>query len=143
MLKRKIIDNKSKTGMMVGYITPGARVVAVESGWNMTPVILAKLLKDISGTKEAAMELVDSAVLVPVFRKEDYEYVDGFGGVLESNINFYEENVRTHVGHLFLFMKGAWQYSDNAIDWDPISTVFKNNSGVSFAGVRDALGAVA
>jgi len=40
-------------------------------------------------------------------------------------------------------MKGAWQYSDNAIDWDPISTVFKNNSGVSFAGVRDAVEATA
>jgi len=143
MLKRKIIDNKSKTGMMVGYITPGARVVAVESGWNMTPVILAKLLKDISGTREAAMELVDSAVLVPVFRKEDYEYVDGFGGVLESNVNFYEENLRLHVGHLFLFMKGAWQYSDNGIDWDPISEVFIDGSGITWSGVRDAVEATA
>ena len=143
MLKRKIIDNKSKTGMMVGYITPGARVVAVESGWNMTPVILAKLLKDISGTKEAAMELVDSAVLVPVFRKEDYEYVDGLGGVLESNVNFYEENLRLHVGHLFLFMKGAWQYSDNGIDWDPISEVFIDGSGITWSGVRDAVEATA
>jgi hypothetical protein len=82
-------------------------------------------------------------VLVPVFRKEDYEYVEGFGDVLESNLNFHGYNLRTHVGHLFLFMKGAWQYSDNAIDWDPISTVFKDNSGVSFAGVRDAVEATA
>ena len=143
MLKRKIIDNKSKTGMMVGYITPGARVVAVESGWNMTPVILAKLLKDISGTREAAMELVDSAVLVPVFRKEDYEYVEGFADVLESHLNFHKDNLRTHIGHLFLFMKGAWHYSDNAIDWDPISEVFIDGSGITRSGVRDAVEATA
>lgn len=143
MLKKKIIDNKSKTGMMVGYITPGARVVAVESGWNMTPVILAKLLKDTSGTREAAMELVDSAVLVPVFRKEDYEYVEGFADVLESHLNFHQDNLRTHIGHLFLFMKGAWHYSDNAIDWDPISEVFIDGSGITWSGVRDAVEATA
>ena len=140
---RKKIDNKSKTGMMVGYITPGARVVAIEPGWSMTPLVLAKLLKDLYPSKEAAIELVDSAVLVPVFRKEDYEYVDGFGGVLESNINFYEENVQTHVGHLFLFMKGAWQYSDNGIDWDPISEVFIDGSGFKFTEVRQAVEATA
>ena len=142
MLKKKI-DNSSKSGMMLGYIQSSGKITAVESGWNMTPVILAKLLKDTSGTKEAAMELVDSAVLVPVFRKEDYDYVDGFGGVLESNVNFYEENVRTHVGHLFLFMKGAWQYSDNGIDWDPISEVFIDGSGITWSGVRDAVEATA
>jgi len=141
---RKKIDNSSKAGMMVGYIHhPSDRVVAVESGWNMTHLVMAKLLKDTSGTREAAMELVDSAVLVPVFRKEDYEYVDGFGGVLESNVNFYEENLRLHVGHLFLFMKGAWQYSDNGIDWDPISEVFIDGSGITWSGVRDAVEATA
>ena len=139
MLKRKIIDNNSKTGMMVGYITPGARVVAIEPGWNMTPVVLAKLLKDLYPNKQAAIELVDSAVLVPVFRKEDYQYVDGFGGVLESNINFYEENQRDHVGHLFLFMKGAWQYSNNGVDWDPITEVFIDDSGIIFSEVRQAV----
>ena len=140
---RKTIDNSSKSGMMLGYIQSSGKITAVESGWNMTPVILAKLLKDTSGTKQAAMELVDSAVLVPVFRKEDYDYVDGFGGVLESNVNFYEENVRTHVGHLFLFMKGAWQYSDNGIDWDPISEVFIDGSGITWSGVREAVEATA
>ena len=140
---RKTIDNSSKSGMMLGYIQSSGKITAVESGWNMTPVILAKLLKDTSGTKQAAMELVDSAVLVPVFRKEDYDYVDGFGGVLESNVNFYEENVRTHVGHLFLFMKGAWQYSDNGIDWDPISEVFIDGSGITWSEVRDAVEATA
>ena len=140
---RKTIDNSSKSGMMLGYIQSSGKITAVESGWNMTPVILAKLLKDTSGTKQAAIELVDSAVLVPVFRKEDYDYVDGFGGVLESNVNFYEENVRTHVGHLFLFMKGAWQYSDNGIDWDPISEVFIDGSGITWSGVREAVEATA
>jgi len=142
MLKKKI-DNKNKTGVMVGYIHCSSDVVAVETGWNITPQAMAKLLQDRYSDKETAIQLVDSPVLVPVFKKEDYEYVDGFGGVLESNVNFYEENIRTHVGHLFLFMKGAWQYSDNGIHWDPISVVFKDNSGVSFEGVRDALVGVA
>jgi hypothetical protein len=142
MLKKKI-DNSSKKGMMVGYIHHSSYVVAVEPGWNITPQAMAKLLQDRYSTKEAAIELVDSSVLVPVFKKDNYEYVEGFGDVLESNLNFHGHNLRTHVGHLFLFMKGAWQYSDNAIDWNPVSEVFKDDSGVSFAGVRDALGAVA
>ena len=138
MLKKKI-DNKSKSGMMVGYIHQSGDITAIEPGWNMTPLVLAKLLKDLYPNKQEAIGLVDSAVLVPVFRKEDYEYVDGFGGVLESNINFYEENVRNHVGHLFLFMKGAWQYSNNGIDWDPISEVFIDGSGFKFSEVRQAV----
>ncbi len=138
MLKKKI-DNSSKKGMMVGYIHQSGDITAIEPGWNMTPLVLAKLLKDLYPNKQEAIGLVDSAVLVPVFRKEDYEYVDGFGGVLESNINFYEENVRNHVGHLFLFMKGAWQYSDNGIDWDPISEVFIDGSGFKFTEVRQAV----
>jgi predicted molibdopterin-dependent oxidoreductase YjgC len=142
MLKKKI-DNSSKKGMMVGYIHHSSYVVAVEPGWNITPQAMAKLLQDRYSTKEAAIELVESAVLVPVFKKDNYEYVEGFGDVLESNLNFHGHNLRTHVGHLFLFMKGAWQYSDNTVDWDPVSEVFKDDSGVSFAGVRDALGAVA
>ena len=140
---RKKIDNSSKAGMMVGYIHHSAYVVAVEPGWSITPQAMAKLLQDRYSTKEAAIQLVDSAVLVPVFKKEDYEYVEGFADVLESHLNFHQDNLRTHVGHLFLFMKGAWQYSDNAIDWDPISTVFKDNSEISFAGVRDAVEATA
>ncbi len=138
MLKKKI-DNNSKSGMMVGYIHSSGRITAIQPGWDMTPLVLAKLLKDLYPTKEGAIELVDSAVLVPVFRKEDYEYVDGFGGVLESNINFYEANVQNHVGHLFLFMKGAWQYSNNGIDWDPISEVFIDGSGFKYTEVREAV----
>ena len=142
MLKKKI-DNSSKTGIMVGYIHHSGDITAVEPGWSITPQAMAKLLQDRYSTKEAAIQLVDSAVLVPVFKKDNYEYVEGFADVLESHLNFHQDNLRTHVGHLFLFMKGAWQYSDNAIDWDPVSTVFKDNSGVSFAGVRDAVEATA
>ena len=138
MLKKKI-DNSNKKGMMVGYIHQSGDITAIEPGWSMTPLVLAKLLKDLYPNKQEAIGLVDSAVLVPVFRKEDYEYVDGFGGVLESNINFYEQNVRNHVGHLFLFMKGAWQYSDNGIDWDPISELFIDGSGFKFTEVRQAV----
>ena len=140
---RKKIDNSSKTGIMVGYIHHSGKVTAIEPGWTMSPVVLAKLLKDRFGTKAEAIELVDSAVLVPVFRKEDYEYLDGFGGVLESNLNFYEENLRKHVGHLFCHMTGVWKYSDNGIDWDPISKVFIDGSGITFSGVRDAVEATA
>lgn len=142
MLKKKI-DNRSKSGIMVGYIHHGGDVTAIETGWNITPAAMAKLLQDRYPNKEDAIQLVDSAVLVPVFKRDDYEYLDGFGSVLESNLNFYEENLRKHVGHLFCHMTGVWKYSDNGIDWDPISKVFKDDSGVSFAGVRDALGAVA
>jgi len=138
MLKKKI-DNSNKTGIMVAYIDPSQNVVAVEPGWNMTPVVLAKLLKDLYPNKQDAIELVDSAVLVPVFRKEDYEYLDGFGGVLESNLNFYEHNLRPHIGHLFCHMTGVWKYSDDGIYWDPISEVFKDNSGFHFSEVRDAV----
>jgi hypothetical protein len=142
MLKKKI-NNSSKKGIMVGYIHRSGDVRAIEPGWNITPAAMAKLLQDRYPNKEDAIQLVDSAVLVPIFKRDDYEYLDGFGGVLQSNLNFYEENLRKHVGHLFCHMTGVWKYSDNGIDWDPISEVFKDDSGVSFAGVRDALGAVA
>ena len=77
--------------------------------------------------------------MVPVFKKEDYEGVYGFGDVVESNLTFFKENTRKHVGHLFCHMAGVWKYSDNAVDWDPITEVFEDNSGVTFDGVRDAL----
>ena len=55
----------------------------------------------------------------PVFKKDDYWYVDGFGDVIESNLSWNKDEMRKHIGHLFLFMKGEWQYSDNGIDWEP------------------------
>lgn len=137
MFKKKI-DNKSKFDSMVGYIDHGT-VSAVEPGWRIKPQALAKLLMDRFPTKEDAIKLVNSAILVPVFKREDYEGVEGFGDVVESNLSWYKENTRKHVGHLFLFMKGAWHYSNNAVDWDPVSEVFEDNSGLKFDGVRDAL----
>ena len=130
--------NKNKTESMVGYIDNGT-VVAVESGWRIKPEALAKLLMDSFPTKEDAIKLVDSAILVPVFKKTDYEGVEGFGDVVESNLTFFKENTRKHVGHLFCHMAGVWKYSNNAVDWDPITEVFEDNSGVKFEGVRDAL----
>jgi hypothetical protein len=105
------IDYSNKHGIMVGYIDRSDNVVAVETGWK--------------STKEDAIKLVDSPILVPTFRKEDYWYVDGFGDVIESNLSWNKEDMRKHIGHLFLFMKGTWQYSDNGIDWEPASEVLK------------------
>ena len=102
--------NKNKTESMVGYIDNGT-VVAVESGWRIKPEALAKLLMDSFPTKEDAIKLVDSAILVPVFKKTDYEGVEGFGDVVESNLTFFKENTRKHVGHLFCHMAGVWKYS--------------------------------
>ena len=138
MLNKNKNKNKNKTESMVGYIDNGT-VVAVESGWRIKPEALAKLLVDSFPTKEDAIKLVDSAILVPVFKKTDYEGVEGFGDVVESNLTFFKENTRKHVGHLFCHMAGVWKYSNNAVDWDPITEVFEDNSGVKFDGVRDAL----
>ena len=76
-------------------------------------------------TKEDAIKAVDSPALVPSFRKDDYWYVDGFGDVIESNISWHKEVMRKNVGHLFLFMKGTWQYSDNGVDWEPATELLK------------------
>lgn len=134
----KKIDYTKKTDSMVGYIDNGI-VSAVEPGWRIKPQALAKLLMDRFPTKEDAIKLVESAILVPVFKREDYEGVEGFGDVVESNLSFFKENTRKHVGHLFCHMAGVWKYSDNAVDWDPITEVFEDHSGVTFDGVRDAL----
>ena len=37
--------------------------------------------------------------------------------------------MRKHIGHLFLFMKGTWQYSDNGIDWEPAVDALKIPTG--------------
>ena len=122
MIKRKYpekIDYSNKHGIMVGYINNRQEVQAVESGWKITPEEMAKFLTEKFSSKEKAMEVVDSPILVPTFKKDDYWYVDGFGDVIESNLSWNKEEMRKHIGHLFLFMKGEWQYSDNGIDWEP------------------------
>ena len=119
------IDYKNKHGIMVGYIDRSDNVVAIETSWNISNTAMAQILLNKYPTKEDAIKLVDSPILVPTFRKEDYWYVDGFGDVIESNLSWNKEDMRKHIGHLFLFMKGTWQYSDNGIDWEPASEVLK------------------
>ena len=119
------IDYTNKHGIMVGYIDRSDNVCAVETGWKTTPEELAKILINKYPNKEDAITAVDSPVLVPTFRKEDYWYVDGFGDVIESNLSWNKDEMRKNVGHLFLFMKGTWQYSDNGIDWTPVQEEFQ------------------
>jgi len=133
------IDYKNKHGMMVGYIDGSQNVSAVQTGWDIKPESLSKLLLDKYPTKEDAMTVVDSPLLVPVFKKDDYEYVDGYGDVIESNLSWHKENMRKDVGHLFLFMKGTWQYSDNGIDWEPAKEAFVDTSGVAIESIREVL----
>ena len=113
------IDYTNKHDIMVGYIDRSDNVVAVETGWKTTPEALTGVLMSQYNDKEMAQSLVDSPTLMPSFKKDDYCYVDGFGDVIESNLSWNKEEMRKNVGHLFLFMKGTWQYSDNGIDWWP------------------------
>ena len=119
------IDYSNKHDIMVGYIDRSDNVVAVETGWVTTPKAITQILMSQYNSKEMAQELVDSPTLMPIFSKDDYEYVDGFGDVIESNLSWHKDNCRKNVGHLFLFMKGTWQYSDNGIDWTPAVEEFK------------------
>ena len=119
------IDYSKKHGIMVGYIDASSNVVAIETGWNVSNTAMAQILLHKYPTKEDAIKAVDSPSLMPTFRKEDYWYVDGFGDVIESNLSWGKEEMRKNVGHLFLFMKGTWQYSDNGIDWEPATELLK------------------
>ena len=125
MKQYKKIDYTNKHGIMIGYIDRSDNVVAVETGWKTTPDVMAEFLLEKYPTKDEAIKLVDSPVLLPMFMKDDYAYVDGFGDVIESNLSWHKENMRKNVGHLFLFMKGTWQYSDNGIDWEPFEPATK------------------
>ncbi len=120
----KKIDYKSKTDIMVGYIDPCQNIIAVESGWKTTPEEMAKFLDREYPTKDDSIKVVDSPVLVPTYRREDYWGVEGFGDVIESHINFRKEVERKNVGHLFCHMTGVWKYSDNGVDWTPIREEF-------------------
>ena len=119
------IDYSSKTKIMVGYIDASSNVVAIETGWNISNTAMAQILLNKYPTKEDAIKAVDSPALMPTFRKDDYWYVDGFGDVIESNLSWNKEEMRSDVGHLFLFMKGTWQYSDNGIDWETAAELLK------------------
>ena len=119
------IDYTNKHGIMVGYIDRSDNVVAIETSWNISNTAMAQILLNKYPTKEDAIKAVDSSVLCPIFWKDDYWYVDGFGDVIESNLSWNKETMRKNIGHLFLFMKGTWQYSDNGIDWEPAVECFK------------------
>ena len=110
---------------MIGYIKHGD-VVAIEPSWTQgAPEQMGKMLIEKFPTQEDAKTLVDSAVSLPKFRKEDYWYVDGFGEVIDKRLSSHPENFREHIGHLYLWMKGEWQYSDCGIDWEPVREVLK------------------
>jgi hypothetical protein len=132
------IDYTNKHGMMVGYVDNGT-VTAVVPGWDISPEALSKLLLDKYPTKEDAMQVVDSPLLVPVFKKDDYCGVEGFGDVIESNLSWNKEDMRKDVGHLFCHMTGIWKYSDNGIDWTPAIEEFVDTSGTAFTNIREAL----
>ena len=118
------IDYSNKHDIMVGYIDRSDNVVAVETGWKSSYTAMAQILLNKYPTKEDAIKLVDSPILVPTFRKEDYWGVEGFGDVIESNLSWNKEVMRKKVGHLFCHMTGVWKYSDNGIDWTPIREEF-------------------
>jgi len=122
--------NKTYTDKaMIGYIDGGDNVVAIEPGWNNgTPEVLGKTLVEKFPTKEDAIRFINSASSLPQFRKEDYWYVDGFGEVIDKRVSMHPENYREHIGHLYLWMKGEWQYSDCGIDWEPVREVI-NEAG--------------
>ena len=119
------IDYSNKTKIMIGYIDASSNVVAIETGWNISNTAMAQILLNKYPTKAEAILAVDSPALVPTFKKDDYCYVDEFGDVTESNLSWHKEVMRKDVGHLFLFMKGTWQYSDNGIDWEPATELLK------------------
>jgi hypothetical protein len=137
------IDYTNKHGIMLGYIDRASNVCGIETGWNIKPEALSKLLLDRYPTKEDAITLVDSPIMVPVFKKDDYPGVEGFGDVIESNLSWNKEDMRKNVGHLFCHMTGVWKYSDNGIDWTPIEDEFIPSDfdadGKVFTGIRDAL----
>ena len=132
------IDYDNKHGIMVGYVDNG-NVTAVVPGWDIKPEALSKLLLDKYPTKEDAIKVVDSPLLVPVFKKDDYCGVEGFGDVIESNLSWNKEDMRKDVGHLFCHMTGIWKYSDNGIDWTPAIEEFVDTSGTAFTNIREAL----
>lgn len=122
------IDYTTKTKIMVGYSDNGD-VPAVELGWECTPEKLATLLLNKYPTKEDAIALVNSPVLMPSFIKNPcYWGVDSFGDVIESNLSWNKEDMRKDVGHLFCHMTGVWKYSDNGIDWTPIREEFSEEA---------------
>ena len=74
MLKTETKTEKA----MLGYIDRNQNVVAIEPSWNLgAPEDMGKFLLEKYPTKEDAIKIVDTAISLPKFRKDDYWYVDG------------------------------------------------------------------
>ena len=115
---------------MIGYITDGGKVSAIEPSWNLGDLDhLGKFLINNWPTREHAIQLIDKGGIgVFDFKKNDYWYVDGFGDVICTQFSFNKEEHRPHIKHLYLWMKGEWQYSDCGIDWTPVREIIKETA---------------
>jgi hypothetical protein len=115
---------------MIGYITDGGKVSAIEPSWNLgDPDHLGKFLIENYPTKEDAIHLIDKGGIgVFDFKKNDYWYVDGFGDVICTQFSFNKEEHRPHIKHLYLWMRGEWHYSDCGIDWEPVREFVKETA---------------
>jgi hypothetical protein len=58
------IDYSNKHGIMVGYIDGSQNVSAVETGWKSSYTAMAQILLNKYPTKEDAIKLVDSPILM-------------------------------------------------------------------------------
>ena len=111
---------------MIGYIDRGDNVIGVEPSWNLgAPENLGKFLLEKFPTKDDAIKLVNGGMVVIDGEPQTYNYVDGFGEVIENNLSLNKESYRPHIKHLYLWMKKEWQYSDNGIDWVPVREEIK------------------
>ena len=111
---------------MSGYIDRGDNVIGVEPSWNCgAPENLGKFLLEKFPTKDDAIKLVNGGMVVIDGEPQTYNYVDGFGEVIENNLSLNKESYRPHIKHLYLWMKKEWQYSDNGIDWVPVREEIK------------------
>ena len=80
---------------------------------------LAEQLQTVAPTWEDAKHFVHLAQWNMV---DDHAGVDGYGDPLCTRISGVQNT--ENLEGLFLHMKGVWHYSDNGIDWDPISEAF-------------------
>jgi hypothetical protein len=128
MLKETVdLKNTNIEKAMIGYIKDNGDISAIEPTWNLgDPEHLGQFLINNWPTREHAIQLIDKGGIgVLDFKKNDYEYVDGFGAVVDNRVSFHPENYRSHIQHLYLWMKGEWQYSDCGIDWTPVKETIK------------------
>ena len=106
---------------MIGYIDRGDNVIGVEPSWNLgAPENLGKFLLEKFPTKDDAIKLVNGGMVVIDGEPQTYNYVDGFGEVIENKIHWNQENYKPHIKHLYCHMAGVWKYSDDGIYWEVV-----------------------